>query len=86
MKVSSPITIGYNQVFDENQIYTVPDFGMSEAINVNIPDLSNFSQYVTYSSGPTFTGEINLELYLNVKVTKEEILTALKEYYPEKFI
>jgi hypothetical protein len=85
MKVSSPINIGYNQVFDENQIYTVPGFGMSEAINVSVPASAKFSHAI-YSSGPTLTAEINFEPFLHVKVTKEEILTALKEYYPEKFI
>ena len=41
---------------------------------------------ITPFSSPTFTGEINFEPYLKVKASKEEILIALREYYPEKFI
>jgi hypothetical protein len=86
MKVSSPIDIGFNSSFDENKIYTVPDFSVPKSVNVAVPDSANFSQYAIYSSGPTLSAEINFEPYLKVKVTKEEILIALREYYPEKFI
>jgi hypothetical protein len=83
-----------------SQIYTIPDFiepksatiggidtGISFSLaDVSIPASAKVSQIITCSSGPTFTSEINFEPYLKVKVTKEEILIALREYYPEKFI
>jgi hypothetical protein len=47
--------------------------------------MTSDANIATFTSS-TFTGEINFEPYLKVKVTKEEILIALREYYPEKFI
>jgi hypothetical protein len=47
--------------------------------------MTSDTSIATFASS-TFTGEINFEPYLKVDVTKEEILIALKEYYPEKFI